>query len=163
MICKAEKLNFNINSKILFLEISSSLERLIGTKVKTIPGYFFITTEVILAFSIIASIKTCVMSRYQHINVEKEGFFPSVGKILIIFTSLTSILGRVSSMLLFFGPSLGLFDLMNHWMWKRLVSPTSSAFSRSTLALVEREGACRSRSCNQGRGTWRSNQNIIKK
>ena len=52
-------------------------------------------------------------------------------------------------------------SLMNHWMWKRLVSPTSSAFSRSTLALVEREGACRSRSCNQGRGTWRSNQNII--
>ena len=68
-----------------------------------------------MAFSIIASIKTCVMSRYKLINVDKEGFFPSVGKLLIIFTSLMSILGRVMSMIMYFGPSLGLFGLMNHW------------------------------------------------
>ena len=30
-----------------------------------------------------------------------------------------SIVGRVTSMLMYFGPSLGLFDLMHHWKWEQ--------------------------------------------
>ena len=69
----------------------------------------------ILAFSILVSIKTCVLSRYKQVNFSKEGFLPAVGQILLILSSLASILARVGSILLYFTPSLGLLDLMHHW------------------------------------------------
>ena len=68
-----------------------------------------------LAFSIIVSIKTCVLSRSKLVKFSKEGFLPTVGKILLILSSLASILARIGSLLLYFGPSLGLLDLMHHW------------------------------------------------
>ena len=72
-----------------------------------------------LAFSIIVSIKTCVLSRSKLVKFSKEGFLPIVGKILLILSSLASILARVGSLLLYFGPSLGLLDLMHHWKWEK--------------------------------------------
>ena len=78
-------------------------------------GFLNIAAEVLLAFSIAISLKTCVVSRYKLVNVEKEGFFPSVGILLVLCCSLASVLGRVMAILMYFGPSLGLFDLLNHW------------------------------------------------
>ena len=82
-------------------------------------GILFLTTEVLLAFSIIVSMKTCVLSRSKLVNFGKEGFLPTLGKIFLILTSMSSILARVSSLLLYFGPSLGLLDLMHHWKWEK--------------------------------------------
>merc|ERR1719273_787053 len=71
-------------------------------------GILFLTTEMVLAFSIIVSIKTCVLSGSKLVSFGKEGFLPTVGKILLILSSLASILARIGSLILFFGPSFGL-------------------------------------------------------
>ena len=68
-----------------------------------------------LAFSIIVSIKTCVLSGSKLVKFSKEGFLPAVGKILLILSSLASVLARIGSLIFYFGPSLGLLDLMHHW------------------------------------------------
>ena len=78
-------------------------------------GFLNISAELLLAFSIVISLKTCVLSRYNLVNVEKEGFTTTVGNILIIFSSLVSIPIRVLSLVMYFGPCLGLFNLLNHW------------------------------------------------
>ena len=68
-----------------------------------------------LALSILVSIKTCVLSRSKLVNFSKEGFLPTVGRILLILSSLASILARIGSLLFYFGPALGILDLMHHW------------------------------------------------
>ena len=69
----------------------------------------------VLAFSIIVSIKTCVLSGSKLVKFSKEGFLPAVGKILLILSSLASVLARIGSLILYFGTAIGLLDLMHHW------------------------------------------------
>jgi hypothetical protein len=74
----------------------------------------------VLAFSILISLKTVLLSNLNLIKIEKEDFLPSTGKILLLLSTVLFTVGRVGSFLIYFGPALGQFDLLHHWKKEQL-------------------------------------------
>ena len=70
------------------------------------------TTALIL--SSIWSLKTSVMLYLKAIRVQK-GFFGTKASCCVALWGLVGSLRRVSSLVCFFAPSLGLFSILNHW------------------------------------------------
>ena len=69
----------------------------------------------VLAFSILMSLKTVLLSNINLVKDEKEKFLPFKGKVLIFLSTTFFTIGRVGSILLYFAPSLGQMDLLHHW------------------------------------------------
>jgi len=71
--------------------------------------------EFVLTFSIIWSLKTLILLHLKTISTEK-GFLPFTSKILIFLWGTMSTARRILSMVAFFIPSLGLFNVLYHWI-----------------------------------------------
>ena len=67
----------------------------------------------LLIFSVIWSFKTCILSHLKVVSASRE-HFPIMSKIVIGLYSFFSVSSRVLCMIMFFAPSLGLFDLLKH-------------------------------------------------
>ena len=67
-----------------------------------------------LGFSIAWSMKTCVGLHLKSVVVHK-GFFPMKPKIAVWTWGLFGTLRRILSVVTFFTPFFGLFDILNHW------------------------------------------------
>ena len=68
----------------------------------------------VLALSIALSMRSCVNLHQKTIQVHK-GFFPLASEIAVWIWGLFGALRRILSMVTFFIPFLGLFDILNHW------------------------------------------------
>ena len=71
------------------------------------------TTALILSSA--WSLKTSVMLHLKSIQVQK-GFFNTKASFAVFLWGLMGSLRRISSMVFFFAPSLGLFSILNHWL-----------------------------------------------
>ena len=70
--------------------------------------------ETALTLSVIWSMKSCVNLHLKAIKVHK-GFFPMRSKLIVWTWGLFGTLRRVLSMVIYFVPFLGLFNVLNHW------------------------------------------------
>ena len=68
----------------------------------------------VLALSIALSMRSCVNLHQKTIQVHK-GFFPLASEIAVWLWGLFGALRRILSMVTFFVPYLGLFNILNHW------------------------------------------------
>ena len=73
-----------------------------------------IDPETILYLSISWSMLSCVKLHLKFIRVNKE-FFPFTPKITVWTWGLFGTLRRILSIVAFFTPYLGLFDILHHW------------------------------------------------
>ncbi len=74
----------------------------------------------LILFSAALSLFSLTHGHVKHIAVEKNNFLPMPGKLLQMTFAILSILTRILSILLYFAPSLGLADLLNHWKFGKL-------------------------------------------
>ena len=74
---------------------------------------------IILAISIALSLKSCFTLNHKVIKTEKT-FVPGKAAIMINLWGLFSSLRRILSMVVFFIPSLGLFDILYHYRLEQL-------------------------------------------
>ena len=68
----------------------------------------------LLVFSIIWSFISNVMSHIDGLS-SKRRWFPMISKIVVAAYSFFSITTRIMAIIFFFSPSLGLFNLLQHW------------------------------------------------
>ena len=66
-------------------------------------------------WSILLSIMSILIGEIHQVAASKNDFLSLRGKSLLAFFSLTAVLIRLSAILLFFEPSLGLMNLLMHW------------------------------------------------
>ena len=66
-------------------------------------------------WSILLSIMSILIGEIHQVAASKNDFLSLRGKSLLAFFSLTAVLIRLSAILLFFAPSLGLMNLLMHW------------------------------------------------
>ena len=69
--------------------------------------------RILLIFSVIWSFKTCILSHLKVVSASRE-HFPTMSKIVIGLYSFFAVSSRVLCMIMFFAPSLGLFNLLKH-------------------------------------------------
>jgi hypothetical protein len=69
----------------------------------------------LILFSAALSLFSLTHGHVKHITAEKNNFLPITGKLLQMVFAILSILAKILSILLFFGPSLGLANLLMHW------------------------------------------------
>ena len=70
--------------------------------------------ELVLSLSIIWSVKTCIMVHLKSIKADKL-FIPFMAKIVVLLWSTMATARRILSLVAYFIPSLGLFNLLYHW------------------------------------------------
>ena len=80
---------------------------------------FGLPIEVVLTFSIIWSLQTLTLLHLKTIALEK-GFLPFTAKVSIFFWGTMATAKRILSMVAFFIPSLGLFNILYHWQAEKL-------------------------------------------
>ena len=80
-----------------------------------ILGSFDIPASLIVGVSVLVSLKTSLLTNLKLVKVEKDGFVPSFGQFFIVLSNLFYTVGRVGALVLFFTPSLGLWDTMHHY------------------------------------------------
>ena len=73
------------------------------------------TATTALILSTLWSLKTCVMLHLKTIKIQK-GFFGVKASLAVFLWGLMGSLRRISSMIGFFIPGLGLFSILNHWI-----------------------------------------------
>ena len=78
-------------------------------------GSFDIPAWLIVGVSVLVSLKTSLLTNLKLVKVEKDGFVPSFGQFFIVLSNLFYTVGRVGALVLFFTPSLGLWDTMHHY------------------------------------------------
>ena len=96
---------------ILFLQATSSTrthEAFNAIFDEEKPGERFL-----LIFSVIWSFKTCILSHLKVVSASRE-HFPTMSKIVIGLYSFFAVSSRALCMIMFFAPSLGLFNLLKH-------------------------------------------------
>jgi len=84
----------------------------------TVTGFqdLFASKEVLfLTLSALWSNISIVLGNVNASIIKKNNFMPKLGKLLTALFSLISHFGRVSAVVLFFSPSLGLMNLLLHW------------------------------------------------
>jgi len=84
----------------------------------TVTGFeeFFAGREVtFLSLYVLWSHLSIVLGYVNAIPIQKGHFMPMIGKLLIALFSFTSLFGRVSAVIVYFSPSLGLMNLLMHW------------------------------------------------
>ena len=70
--------------------------------------------RILLILSVLWSIKSCIFLQLKTTALGK-GFFPTKATIIVLFWSLFGTCRRILSLVLFFAPSLGLFNLLHHF------------------------------------------------
>ena len=65
--------------------------------------------------SILLSIVSILIGEVHQVGASKNNYLPFRGKILLILFSLTAVMVRLTAILLYFSPSLGLLNLLMHW------------------------------------------------
>ena len=70
-----------------------------------------------LILSLIWSFKTLITGHLSFVTLEKDGFQPLVGKMILAVQSCVSTASRAWAVVLFFAPSLGLFSSLQHWAY----------------------------------------------
>ena len=73
-----------------------------------------INPTVALAISIAITLKSCITLHLKAVRTEKQ-FVPVTSTFLILLWGIFSSLRRIISMVCFFIPSLGLFNILYHW------------------------------------------------
>jgi len=68
-----------------------------------------------LALSALWSFLSIILGFLNGLIIGKGQFMPMLGKLTIIMFSITSLVGRVSAIIIYFSPSLGLMNLLMHW------------------------------------------------
>jgi len=84
----------------------------------TVTGFqdFFAGREVtFLSLYALWSHFSIVLGYVNALTIQKGQFMPMIGKLSIALFSFTSLFGRVSAVIVYFSPSLGLMDLLMHW------------------------------------------------
>jgi len=84
-----------------------------------------------IALSAVWSLISTVIGQIKWKTTEKNNFLPAKGKIILMAYFLLSLATRVSSIICFFAPTLGLFGLLNHWKMGSL--KTSSAHTEEWI------------------------------
>ena len=116
----------------IFYQVSGQIILLVLSKTKTSTtgglerifdeSEFFgfpLQIEVFLAFSIVLGLKSGVLLHLKTIQVEK-GFFPATSKLFAFLWILFATGRRITSIVSFFIPFLGLFNVLNHWRAEQL-------------------------------------------
>jgi len=95
----------------------------------TVTGFqdLFASKEILLlTLSALWSNISIVLGNVNASIIKKNNFMPKLGKLLTALFSLISHFGRVSAVIFFFSPSLGLMNLLMHWkMGTKLVKMNS--------------------------------------
>ena len=74
---------------------------------------------VLLAISIVWSLFACMTLQLKSVSADK-GFFPSKSKMVLLFYAIFATLRRILAFVIFFVPSLGLFNILHHWKWEQI-------------------------------------------
>ena len=96
---------------------TGGLEKILEGNTKFL-GFDF-TPETVLGLSIAWSLKTCVFCHLKAISSEK-GLLGMKSKIVIFLWAVCSSCRRILGLVLFFVPSFGLFDILNHWIAEKV-------------------------------------------
>ena len=75
---------------------------------------FGLEGSTLIALTTFWSFKTCILLQRKAIKTEK-GFLPFTSQLAIVFWSAIAAARRILTLIIFFLPSLGLFDLLTHW------------------------------------------------
>ena len=75
--------------------------------------------DFLLTISVFMSLRTCISLHLKVIETEK-GLFPIISKIFAFLSALMANARRVLSLIVFFVPSMGLFNLLFHWKAEQL-------------------------------------------
>ena len=76
-------------------------------------GSYGVPAEVVITLSVLWSFKTCLSLHVKAINVEKT-HLETTSKILVVLISFFASAARILSIICFFTPFFGLFDLLHH-------------------------------------------------
>ena len=72
-----------------------------------------------LGLSVALSLKTCISLHLKSMALSKP-FFPFTAKLAALLWTVALIARRMLVLVLYFAPSLGLFNLLHHWKWEQI-------------------------------------------
>ena len=90
---------------------------------------FEMKPETILILSIAISLKSCFMTHVKVLTKEK-GFMPIVPKLIVIIWTMFGALRRVFSIIAFFIPTLGLYNILYHIQWEQIPYESRRLYAR---------------------------------
>jgi hypothetical protein len=121
--------------KLLEISLENSVQIVImlaavalsASSTSTVIGIQNLFTGDVIEFVILSalvSVFTSIFGQIKWFTAIKNGFLTITGNFLISILVLLAIVTRFGAILLFFGPSLGLFDLLGHWKKGNLPATT---------------------------------------
>ena len=78
-----------------------------------------IPAETFLMISVIMSLRSCIFKQVKAVTTEKTNLSFSA-KLIVFLWSTTATLRRILCLIIFFVPSMGLFDTLHHWRAERI-------------------------------------------
>ena len=84
-----------------------------------VTSTLFLGAHGVLAISILLSMKTSISLHLKSIQLDK-GFFPLTSLIIVLLWGLFATLRRTLAIVVFFIPSLGLFDILHHFEYEKI-------------------------------------------
>ena len=78
-----------------------------------------LSLSLFLTLYIIWSLKTCILLHLKSVGTEK-GFLPFTAKLTVVIWGTISYAKRIMSLVAFFIPSLGLFNILQHWQAEQI-------------------------------------------
>ena len=72
-----------------------------------------------LGLSVALSLKTCISLHTKSMALSKP-FFPFTAKLAALLWTFALMAKRMLVLVLYFAPSLGLFNLLSHWKWEQI-------------------------------------------
>ena len=112
------KRNENIFENALQLTILIILSALSITETKTVQdeqtSMGIEKVPALVVISAVASLRTLIFGTLAHIKMEKDGFLPIPGKLILILHIAVSVASRALAIVFYFTPTLGLFDALYH-------------------------------------------------
>ena len=113
-----------------------------GTKTKTTGGLevLFEQTEAwgipgktIIILTTLWSFKSCILLQRKIIQTEK-GFLPFTSQIVVVFWSTMAAGRRIMAIIVWFLPSLGLFNILTHWKAEQIpIAVRTEAFQKNIM------------------------------
>jgi len=139
--CQNWKLSI-LQMKFLEISLENSLQMVImlaaialsTSSTSTVFGIQNLFTGDVIEFvilSAVASVFSTILGQMKWFSGIKNGFMTMTGNILIGIQVLMAVVTRIGAILLFFGPSLGLFDLLGHLKTGSL--PTTTGYQEYDL------------------------------
>ena len=94
-------------------------------------GKISLSPAYLLLLSIVWSLFSCMSLQLKSVVVQKE-FFPTKSKIFLMLYAIFATLRRILTFVIFFVPSLGLFNLLHHWQWEQFPFKVRKEFPELT-------------------------------